>query len=316
MTNSIDAGRADHVFLGAGHERNEHRTWIVIGITFAMMAIEIAAGTIFGSMALVADGWHMSTHACALLIAALAYLFARRHVHDPRFAFGTGKLGDLAAFASAIVLGIVAALIAWESLTRLVNPGPIDFPQATLVAVIGLVVNLVCAWLLRDDHRHGHDHHHHGHDHDHHGHADHAGPERDNNLRSAYMHVVADALTSVLAIVALLLGGAFGWVWLDPVIGIAGAIVIGYWSLGLIRAAGGVLVDYSPDDAALCGRIRDAIEALGDTVTDIHVWRLGPGHRGAVIAIRSASPRNLAAYRAQLAAVARLSHLTVEVETA
>ena len=248
----------DHVFLGENHARNERRTWAVIALTATMMVAEISAGTIYGSMALLADGWHMSTHASALLITALAYRFARKHARNPRFTFGTGKLGDLAAFGSATVLAIVALLIGWESLVRLRSPVPISFDEAILVAVIGLLVNLVSAWLLKDDHSHHHGHsHHHAHDHGHgHGHIDHdhddgaaatrAG-DRDNNLRAAYLHVLADALTSVLAIAALLAGRSYGWVWLDPVIGIVGALVILSWSWGLLRDSGSVLMDYLPD---------------------------------------------------------------------
>ena len=214
------------MFLGADHTRNEQRTWLVIGLTATMMVAEIVAGTIFGSMALVADGWHMSTHAAALLIAALAYRFARRHARNRRFTFGTGKMGDLAAFASAVVLALIALLIGWESLLRLQSPVPISFDQAILVAVLGLVVNLVCAWLLREDHHHhghGHGHHNHGSAHGHGVRHDQAGERTmhavrgDNNLRAAYLHVLADALTSVLAIVALLAGRSYGWIWLDPV---------------------------------------------------------------------------------------------------
>ncbi len=211
------SGPHDHVFLGRDHDRNERKTWAVIAMTAVMMVAEIAAGTIYGSMALLADGWHMSTHASALLITALAYRFARRNASNPRFTFGTGKLGDLAAFGSATVLAIVALLIGWESLIRLYSPVPIRFDEAIIVAVIGLVVNLVSAWLLKDDHHHHGHHHQHAHDHDdHHDDGGHApSGERDNNLRAAYLHVLADALTSVMAIVALLAGRSYGWTWLD-----------------------------------------------------------------------------------------------------
>ena len=228
----------DHVFLGQNHERNEKRVWMVIALTTVMMVAEIVAGHWFGSMALTADGWHMSTHAGAMLISALAYLYARREARNPRFTFGTGKFGDLAGFASAIVLAVVALLIAVESAMRLVNPVEIDFNQAILVAVIGLAVNLVSAVLLKDDHHHDHGHGH-GHvqgSHAHHGHGSHAhhgehGAKggRDNNLRAAYLHVLADALTSVLAIVALLLGKWNGWSFLDPAMGIVGGLVIARW---------------------------------------------------------------------------------------
>lgn len=297
-------GSHDHVFLGAHHDRNARRTWLVIAITATMMVIEIVAGTIYGSMALVADGWHMSTHAAALLIAALSYRYARRHARNPRFTFGTGKLGDLAGFGSAVVLGIVALLIGWESFLRLTSPVTIDFAQATVVAVIGLVVNLGCAALLHE----GHDHHHgHSHGQDH---------PTDNNLRAAYLHVLADALTSVLAIAALLAGRAYGWLWLDPVIGIVGAIVIARWSWGLLRDAGAVLVDYLPDDEDLPGEIRQAIERDGDRITDLHVWQLGPGHHGAIVSIRASDPLPPSDYRKRLGHLRELSHVTIEVEAA
>lgn len=233
--------RHEHVFLGHDHARNERRTWIVIIITAAMMVAEIVAGRLYGSMALTADGWHMSTHAAAMLIAALAYHYARKHARNPRFSFGTGKLGELAGFASAVILALIAILISWESFARLRSPVGIDFREAILVAVVGLVVNLGCAWLLRGSHGHGHDH---GHSHDH-------GAGRDGNLRAAYIHVVADALTSVLAIVGLVVGSLYGWLWLDPVIGIIGALVIARWSWGLIRNTGGVLLDYLPESEDL-----------------------------------------------------------------
>ena len=317
----------DHVFLGENHARNERRTWAVIALTATMMVAEISAGTIYGSMALLADGWHMSTHASALLITALAYRFARKHARNPRFTFGTGKLGDLAAFGSATVLAIVALLIGWESLVRLRSPVPISFDEAILVAVIGLLVNLVSAWLLKDDHSHHHGHsHHHAHDHGHgHGHIDHdhddgaaatrAG-DRDNNLRAAYLHVLADALTSVLAIAALLAGRSYGWVWLDPVIGIVGALVILSWSWGLLRDSGSVLMDYLPDHEDLPGEVRAAIESEHDEIVDLHVWQLGPGHHGAIIALKSTRPEPVAAYRARLRHIDELSHVTVEIHPA
>lgn len=308
----------EHVFLGDNHERNERRTWLVIAITATMMVVEITAGSMFGSMALVADGWHMSTHAAAMLIAALAYLYARKNAQNPRFTFGTGKLGDLAGFASAVVLALIALLIGWESLLRFYNPVAINFTQAITVAMIGLGVNLLCAWLLRDDHphQHGHDHghdhrHHHGHGH-HHGHAK-AG---DNNVRAAYLHVLADALTSVLAIVALLLGSLYGWNWMDPAMGIVGGLVIARWSWGLIRDAGGVLLDYIPADEDLPDEVREAIEGDSDQITDLHIWQLGPGHHGAIVSIRSTAPQPVSVYREKLAHIHDLSHVTIEVEPA
>jgi cation diffusion facilitator family transporter len=320
----------EHVFLGDDHERNERRTWFVIALTATMMVIEIVAGTIYGSMALVADGWHMSTHAAAMLISALAYLYARRHARDPRFTFGTGKLGDLAGFASAIILALIALLIGWESLLRLANPVPIDFGQAIAVAVIGLVVNLASAWLLKDHHHHhryhhGHDHqahghhdhgHHHEHDerHDHHHHGHSHGGGRDNNLRAAYLHVLADALTSVLAIVALLAGRAYGWLWLDPLMGIVGALVIARWSWGLIRDAGAILLDVIPEGEDLPDEIREALEGEGDRITDLHVWQVGPGHHAAIVSLATPAPKTPSAYKDRLSHLHELSHVTVEVQ--
>lgn len=310
-----DTSRAghDHVFLGTAHRRNERRVWLVIALTAAMMVAEITLGTIYGSMALVADGWHMATHAGAMLITALAYLYARRHAHDPRFTFGTGKLGDLAGFASAVSLALIALLIGWESLVRLANPVPISFGQALVVATLGLAVNLVSAWLLRDDqaHHHGHSHgHHHAHDHGH----DHPTPARDNNLRAAYLHVLADALTSVLAIVALLMGLLNGWNWADPLMGVVGALVIARWSWGLIGDTGRVLLDAAPKDGALRNEVRAALERGDTRITDLHVWQLGPGHHGAIVSLASAAPEPPSRYKARLAHIGQLSHVTIEIE--
>ena len=234
-----------HNFLGGQHERHERRTWMVVGLTAITMVVEIAAGSWFNSMALLADGWHMATHAGAMGLSALAYRFARRHARNPRFTFGTGKVGDLAAFSSGIILAVAALMIGWELIVRLARPLPIGFNQAILVAILGLIVNFVSAAMLWSRHGHGHDRaHDHGHDHsrghDHgHDHAHHA----DHNIRAAFMHVVADALTSVLAIVALVAGLWFGAVWLDPLMGIVGAAVILHWSFGLMRDTGGILLD-------------------------------------------------------------------------
>ena len=299
----------DHVFLGSDHSRNERKVWLVIALTASMMVAEIVAGTFYGSMALVADGWHMSTHAGAMLIAALAYAYARRHARDPRFTFGTGKLGDLAGFASAIVLALIALLIGWESFVRLANPVAIGFEQAIAVAVAGLAVNLVSAWLLRDDHAH----HHHGHDHDHHHHEHHA---QDNNLRAAYLHVLADALTSILAIVALLLGRSYGWLWADPLMGIVGALVIVRWSWSLVRETGGVLIDAAPEGAGLADEIRATLERGEEHITDLHVWQVGPGHHAAIVALSSPHPKAPSDYKARLAHLGALSHVTVEVQPA
>ena len=304
----------DHFFLGSDHQRNERKVWLVIALTASMMLVEIVAGTLYGSMALVADGWHMSTHAGAMLIAVLAYRFARRHAGNPRFTFGTGKLGDLAGFASAIVLALVALLIGWESLVRLTQPIHIDFNQAIAVAVVGLGVNLVCAWLLKDDHSH-HGHHHHGHGHHHSNDEHHApGKSRDNNLRAAYLHVLADALTSVLAIVALLLGRSYGWTWADPAMGVVGALVIARWSWGLIRDSGSVLLDAAAEGQDVRQEIREAMAPTGSQVTDLHVWQVGPGHFAAIVSLMAREPREPAHYKALLAHIHELSHVTVEVQ--
>jgi cation diffusion facilitator family transporter len=313
-SHSLDQWTHDHVFLGSRHSHNERRTWLVVALTTVMMAGEIAAGSLFGSMALLADGWHMATHAAALGIAGAAYLFARQHARSSRFAFGTGKFGDLAAFSSAIILAIIAVQVAYESALRLVYPVPISYGEAISVAVLGLAVNLVSAWLLRGSH----DHDHHGdnrslreHDHEHshqHGHHHH-----DNNLRAAYVHVMADAATSVLAIAALLVATYSGWVWTDPVIGIVGAMVIGSWAYGLIRDSGAVLLDASADDK-LEGVIRDRLETRGDRVTDLHLWQVGPGHRAAVISLISDNPLPSGTYKRRLRGLRGLSHVTIEVE--
>lgn len=311
----------DHFFLGANHQRNESKVWLVIALTASMMLVEIVAGTVYGSMALVADGWHMSTHAGAMLITALAYRFARRHAGNPRFTFGTGKLGDLAGFASAVVLALIALLIGWESLVRLTQPIQIDFNQAIAVAVVGLLINLVCAWLLKDDHAHhahhghahGHGHgHHHDHDDDHHA----PGKGRDNNLRAAYVHVLADALTSILAIVALLLGRSYGWLWADPLMGVIGALVIARWSWGLIQDSGSVLLDAAAEGQEVRQEIREAMEPTGSHVTDLHVWQVGPGHFAAIVSLMAREPKEPVHYKALLAHIHELSHVTVEVQRA
>jgi cation diffusion facilitator family transporter len=331
-SHSVAAFEHAHNYLGEKHDRHERRTWFVVILTATMMVAEIIGGHIYGSMALVADGWHMSTHAGALAIAALAYRFARRHTHDPRFTFGTGKLGELAAFASAVILLIVALLIGYESADRLIAPIAIDFDQAIAIAVVGLIVNLVSAWLLYDQGHHGHshghhthdhhahDHHahdHHGHDHHHHAHDSHAAHEghahhTDHNIRAAYVHVLADAMTSVLAIVALGAGRLYGWSFLDPVMGIVGALVIVSWSVGLLRSSGAVLVDAMPD-RALATAVRKRLEIDGDRVSDLHLWRLGPGHTALIAAVVSDDPQAPGAYKERLRGVAGLSHITMEV---
>ncbi|MBA4010462.1 MAG: cation transporter [Phenylobacterium sp.] len=310
----------DHVFLGAAHDDHARRTLWVVGLTALMMVAEIIAGYWTGSMALLADGFHMATHAGALGVAAAAYAYARKHARSERFSFGTGKVGDLAGFASALVLGMVALGIGVESVKRLLEPTTVAFGEATIVAVVGLAVNLVSALLLGHGHHHhghGHDHHahdHHGHDHHHdHSHHDHSHhgvhQSGDNNLRSAYMHVLADALTSVLAIVALLAGRLLGWVWLDPVMGIVGALVIGRWSWTLMRDTAGVLLDAT--DAHVAAEVRELLEGPGDVrICDLHVWRVGPQAHAAIVSV--VGGLDAAEVRRRLAPVHELAHLTVE----
>jgi cation diffusion facilitator family transporter len=324
----IDPWTHNHTFLGEHHETHERRTWSVVALTAVMMIAEIIGGTLFGSMALVADGWHMATHVAALAIAALAYLFARRHADDVRFSLGTGKFGELAAFSSAIILGMIALGVAYESLLRLGHPVSIHFREAIPIAALGLCVNLLSAWLLRAEHHHGHahgqdqehDHEHdyeHGHDpddhdHGHHDHHAHAAHHHDINLRAAYVHVLADALISILAIAGLTAAWAFGWLFMDPLVGLVGAVVIASWALSLLRAAGGVLLDTVPD-ADLAQRIRARMERDGDRLCDLHVWRVGPGHIAVMASIVSAAPQAPAVYKERLADLAGLSHVTVEV---
>lgn len=391
-----------HVFLGAQHAHAERRTWAVIWLCGAMMALEIVGGSVFGSIALVADGMHMSTHAGALLLAALAYSYARKHAADPRFTFGTGKLGDLAGFTSAIVLAMIALLIGYEAVNRLIAPVPIHFGEAIPIAVLGLAVNTSSAWLLtRGGHHHGF-----GHDHAHtkdiehrlttsdgvmilsvfeknhppvfrlhaedgsvpgrditvetvrsdgtrhvfamaehdgffqsieeipephafvahvrlgnqscgltfteqeHGHD---AAHRDNNMRAAIIHVMADAAVSVLVIVGLLLARLFGWVWMDPLAGIVGALVIASWSYGLVRDTGAILLDMCPDREVEQG-IRRTIETEGDHLNDLHVWRLGPSHLGAIVSVVTDQGRDPAFYRERLTCFPSLSHVTIEVQ--
>lgn len=402
--------RHSHVFLGGGHDRNARRTWAVIWLCSLMMTAEIVGGSLFGSLALIADGLHMSTHAGALLLAALAYSYARRHAEDTRFVFGTGKLGDLAGFSSAIILAMIAVLIGYEAVARLVHPVVIQFDQAIPLAIVGLGVNIASAWLLSGGQ---HDHAGHGHaaahgesqrietaygplllevfedgvpprfrirfeggsglkpaaleidleterldgsrrvftfadrgvflesvaeipepheftaririarsgrlgeyqalfaEHDHHGGK---AAHRDNNMRAAFLHVTADAAVSVLAITGLSAGKFFGWVFMDPVMGIVGALVIANWSFGLIKDTGAVLLDMSPD-RRMAEKIRRIIETDGDRLADLHLWRLGPGHLGAIVSVVSGEQRSPDFYRARLAQFSNLSHVTIEVRT-
>jgi cation diffusion facilitator family transporter len=413
---TVHGERHEHVFLGVGHEQNERKTWGVIVLCGVMMVVEIVGGSLFGSLALVADGLHMSTHAGAMLIAALAYTYARRHASDKRFVFGTGKLGDLAGFTSAIVLAMIALLIGYEAVSRFLSPIPIHFREAIPIAVVGLIVNIVSAWLLSGHEHHGHGHSHSG-DHGSHDqahetveqrlltdvgyvdlsifekgvpprfhlafsepdatldqatlgletirddgsrqsfsfakHDDHwesretipephafkislrladgeysavfeehaRGPAhenpstaslRDNSIRSAYIHVIADTIVSVLAITGLVLARTFGWLWMDPLAGIVGAFVIANWSYGLLRDTARILLDMCPD-AVTTETLRQTIERDGDEVKDLHLWRLGPGHLGAIISVATTKPRNARFYRALLRPYKTLSHVTVEV---
>jgi cation diffusion facilitator family transporter len=395
-----------HVFLSEDHQKSERKTWAVIWLCSAMMVTEIVGGWLFGSIALVADGLHMSTHAGALLLAALAYTYARRYAKDPRFTFGTGKLGDLAGFTSAIILAMIALLIGYEAASRLFAPVPIQFAEAIPVAVLGLAVNIASAWLLSGgdhhahSHGHGHGHAHHDEDEPHqittddggvvlevfedgvpprfrfraesgvgllpatasvetvrpdgtrqlfafedrgdylesideipephafranvkvggqtypvefeeHEHA-HGSTARDHNMRAAVIHVLADAAVSVLVIVGLLLARTFGWLWMDPLAGIIGACVIASWSFGLVRDTGAILLDMNPD-RGMADNLKRSIENDGDQLVDLHLWRLGPGHLGAIVSVATATRQEEQYYRAKLARFRSLSHLTIEV---
>jgi cation diffusion facilitator family transporter len=392
-----------HIFLGEGQEHAERRTWSVIWLCGSMMLVEIVGGSLFGSIALVADGMHMSTHAGAMFLAALAYRYARKHATDARFTFGTGKLGDLAGFTSAIILAMIALLIGNAAVSRVISPVPIHFGEAIPIAVLGLAVNVASARLLAcGEHRHHGHHHPHGEDdNDHHvlsaagtlllavlevahppvfrlraetgsvpdadvisietirpggrrqsflfdqfdgylqsrdtipephafealvnidgrtqtvtfeEHAhDHGKAHRDNNMRAAVFHVAADAAVSVLVIVSLILARALGWLWMDPLAGLLGAGVIASWSYGLIRDTGTILLDMNPN-RDVADRVRKTVESEGDRVTDFHLWRLGPGHLGAIVGVVTAQGRDSAFYRNCLGKIRSISHVTVDVE--
>ncbi|MDQ8699229.1 CDF family Co(II)/Ni(II) efflux transporter DmeF [Hyphomicrobium sp. LHD-15] len=308
-TQSLGVWQHSHVFLGERHARNERRVWLVVGLTTVMMVAEIVGGALFGSVALSADGWHMATHAAALTISGLAYVFARRHAHNPRYTFGTGKFGELAGYTSAIVLGLVSIGIVYEAIARIFDPVAIQFNEALAIAGIGLGVNLLSAWLLG-----AHDHSHGGHDHDdEHDHHDHVhGHASDGNLRAAFVHVIADAVTSGLAIGALLAASVFGWNWIDPLVGIIGAVLIATWAIALMRSTSSVLLDVLPS-ADIAADIRGRLEVNGDRVSDLHLWQLGPGHIGAIISIVTDDPRPPEHYKKFLSPVRGLSHVTVEV---
>ena len=279
-----------HRFLGARHDEHASRTRWVVALTAGMMVVEILGGLWTGSMALLADGLHMSTHALAIGITTLAYAYAKRHGHSERFVFGTGKVGDLAGFASAILLGVVAVGVAVESIQRILRPVPLAFSEALPIACVGLLVNLISAALLHDEDKEGHD----------------------NNLRSAYVHVLADAATSVLAIGAILGVRYLGWRWLDPAMGLVGAALIASWSIGLMRRAAAVLIDLAPAPE-LAVEIRSRVERGDVRISDLHVWRVGPGHHAAIVSLVTHEAVDANRFRRALEDLPGLSHLTVEV---
>lgn len=287
----------DHIYLSDGHEQNARKTVWVVWLTAATMVVEIVFGWLTGSMALLADGFHMATHAGALAVAAMAYRYARTHARDPRYTFGTGKVGDLSGFASALLLMGMAVFIAVESGMRLFEPVHVAFGEATLVAIIGLVINLVSALLL-------------GHDHSHDGDGGHAHGHADNNLRAAYVHVLTDALTSILAIAALLAGRYLGWLWLDPAVGLLGAVVIARWAWGLMKDTAAILLDTA--EPALMAQMRTLIEAEGATIKDLHVWRIGPHAHAAIISLTPGA--DASKIRARIHALPRMAHVTVECD--
>lgn len=291
--------------FGQDHKRaGESRTFLVIALTCSMMLIEITAGILFGSMALLADGLHMGSHAVALGINAFAYVYARKHAHSSRYSFGTGKVNTLGGYTGAVLLAVFAGIMAFESVLRLINPVSIAFNQAIIVAVLGLVVNGVSVFILGDNHSHDHD----GHDHHHHDHHHH-----DHNLKSAYLHVLADALTSLLAIFALLIGKYFGAIWMDPLMGIVGAVLVARWSLGLLRSTTGILLDEQANDAML-DAARSRIEREPECkVVDLHIWTVAPGVHSAIVSIVAAEAREPEYYKAALREELKLDHLTVEV---
>jgi cation diffusion facilitator family transporter len=294
-THSIDRWQHHHDFAVI-EEHGERRTRQVLILTAITMVFEVTAGLVYGSMALLADGWHMGTHVAAFMITIFAYRYARKHVRNKDFSFGTGKVSVLGGFASAVALIMVSLMILIESGQRLVVPQAIHFNEALVVAVLGLAVNIVSAFLLRG--------HHHDHDDRHH---------QDHNLKAAYLHVLADALTSILAIAALVLGKYLGWSWLDPVIGIVGAAVIGHWAYGLLRETGFVLLDTSIESTELAA-IQEKIEGVqGNRVSDLHVWRVGPADYAAIISIVTDRPQKIGYYKGLLADFKDITHLTIEL---
>ena len=300
---TLENWQHDHDF-SVKNEKGEKRTQYVLILTAVTMVVEIIAGSIYGSMALLADGWHMGTHVAAFMIALFAYRYARKHADDPAYAFGTGKVNVLGGFASAIALAVVALVMLIESIQRIVDPQTIHFNEAIFVAGIGLFINIVSAFLLKDDHAHHHDHDHHHHHHHHH---------HDHNLRAAYLHVLADAMTSVLAITALLSGKFLGWNWLDPVMGIVGALIITRWSYGLLKQTSPILLDASIEKEYQQA-ITESIEKDADNrISDIHVWRVGANHYAAIIALVTHYPNSVEHYKKLLKKFNKLSHVTIEV---
>jgi cation diffusion facilitator family transporter len=296
---ALDAFRDDRTYLGADHRRNERRTWLVTAICAVTLGVQVAGGLAFRSMALTASGLHMAAHVAALLVAAGAYALARRHAGDARFAFGTGKLGYLAGFANACVLAMTAVLIAVESGKRLIAPESVDYVAAFPIAAGGLVVNLVCVWLLRPTGAHAHRH----------------DVEGDLNLSAAYLHLTADALVSLLALFAMLAGMFLGWGFVDALAGLVGAGLVGHFAWSLMKKAGASLLDVNPSPA-LTAEVRGRLEADGERVIDLHLWRLGPGHHAAIAVVAADHPQPVEAYRARLRGLPGLSHLTIEVRGA
>lgn len=305
-TRSLEKWRHDHRFAQDIRKSGEWRTFVVMMITLVMMVAEIIAGMVFGSMALLADGLHMGSHAFALAITVFAYVYARKNAENPTFSFGTGKVNSLGGYTSAVLLGGFAVTMIWSSVDRLIHPVEIVFDWAIAVAVIGLVVNVICAFMLNDD-----DHHHdHGAAHDH----SHADKHHDLNLRSAYMHVIADALTSVLAIAALLVGKYFGAVWLDPCMGLVGAGLILSWAWGLVRQSSAHLLDHQAPKA-LQSAVIEAIQSVDDArVFDLHVWVIAPSQYAAIIGIVSEQPLTPNEYKARVPKALNITHMTVEVQ--
>ena len=300
MSDSTIQWQHTHDF-GVDNSQNTNKVKIVFWLTTVIMILEITAGTWSGSMALLADGWHMGTHSAAFLIAIFAYSYAKKHASNKSFSFGTGKVNYLGGFASAVALGIVALMMVIESIQRLVEPQSIQFSEAIVVAFIGLVVNVISAFILKDEHHH------------HHHHEDHAHHHHDHNMKAAYLHVLADTLTSVLAIVALLIGKYIGLVWMDPLMGIVGAMVIFHWSFGLIKESSAVLLDKSVDTATL-EKISIAMNEKNTVVNDIHVWKIASSHQSAILSVSSNEPLSSKEYKAMVKeALPHVSHISIEV---